>query len=174
MRVFAKHKVIAQELLTFKEFLNYDASAYPLDVQTALAYLHEHLFDDMLSVSGMLEDCNLRSHNLHSRFKRHLTLGPREYIEDKRLMAAMHLLWHDNLEIYRIAIAVGYAHHESFTRAFKRWVGCSPSAFRLRTALYRRRVGLEERDPQKPSARARGTNPHPTRRSAWNTSPPHH
>ena len=155
MRTFAKRQVISQELLTFKRFLEYDPSSYPVDVQTALAYLHEHLFDDMLSVSGMLEDCDLRSHNLHSRFKRYLELGPREYIEDKRLMAAMHLLWHDNLEIYRIAIAVGYAHHESFTRAFKRWIGCSPSAFRLRTAGYRRHGGLEERHPQKPSTRAR-------------------
>ena len=140
MRYYAKQQVINRELKVFRALLAGDTSDYPMDVQVALDFLHDHLFDKSLNVSAMMEECNLRSHNVSSRFTHHLGLSPRDYIEDRRMMAAMRLLWHTEVEIYMVAFSVGYEHHESFTRAFKRWIGCAPSTFRERVASYRRRA----------------------------------
>ena len=132
MRFHEKVRLIRQELTAFKQVISFDTSLFPADVQAALDYLHQHLFEERLNVSELYQQCNLRSHNLSGRFKRTVGLGIRDYIEDKRMMAAMRLLWQEELEVYLIAASVGFTHHESFTRAFKRCIGRTPSEFRAR------------------------------------------
>jgi AraC-like DNA-binding protein len=46
------------------------------------------------------------------------------------MQAAMQLLAHEELEIFLIGLGIGYSHEESFTRAFRRRFGCTPSAYR--------------------------------------------
>ena len=54
----------------------------------------------------------------------------RAIVEDVRLMEASRLLIETRLPITEISIALGYSHPPSFTRAFKRAKGLSPSDFR--------------------------------------------
>lgn len=130
MNIVEKERLCRHELDEFRDLIGLDASGFPADVEAALRFLHDHLFEESLNASRVQEQDGLRSHNLPARFKRYLGLGLRDYIEDRRIMAAMRLLWHRDLEVYFIAAAVGYAHHETFTRAFKRRVGCTPTQFR--------------------------------------------
>lgn len=130
MNLFAKERLIRRELSTIKPMRYVDSSSYPYDVQRAIDYIHDHAFDECLNVNRVLVACDLRSHNISGRFTRFVGMGLRHYIENRRLMAAMRLLSFEVLEVYLIAAAVGYAHHESFTRAFRRAVGFSPSSYR--------------------------------------------
>jgi len=48
-----------------------------------------------------------------------------------RLEAARRCLANDNLTIDEIAYQLGYTEPTNFRHAFRRWTGCSPSAFRV-------------------------------------------
>ncbi|PCE27472.1 hypothetical protein BWP39_02935 [Paraburkholderia acidicola] len=66
-------------------------------------------------------------------FKRRLSeLGTsfRLLLEDARRFDAITLLYKDHLSLERIAAELGYGDPANFTRAFKRWTGKTPSAFR--------------------------------------------
>ncbi|TNB49008.1 AraC family transcriptional regulator [Martelella lutilitoris] len=58
----------------------------------------------------------------------------REVLETARCKRAQTLLSETDLSVSQIAFALGYEEHANFSRAFQRWMGCSPSAFRARVA----------------------------------------
>ncbi|WP_334173863.1 AraC family transcriptional regulator ligand-binding domain-containing protein [Pseudoxanthobacter sp.] len=62
----------------------------------------------------------------------------RDILEIARRKRAVFLLTKTELAVSDIAVALGYEDHPNFTRAFVRWMECSPSAFRQRHALARR------------------------------------
>lgn len=130
MRYAAQQRLIQRELAVFKPLLTTEPEYDSVNVQALLEYVHEHVFEKQLNVNRALQACGLKDHNVSSRFKLHVGRGLRTYIEDLRLMAAIRLLWHEELDIYLIASAVGYKYHESFTRAFKRSMDYTPTDFR--------------------------------------------
>ncbi|MDQ0316120.1 helix-turn-helix domain-containing protein [Amorphus orientalis] len=56
----------------------------------------------------------------------------REIVEAARRERAMSLLRETDLSVLEIALTLGYQDHASFTRAFRHWVGCAPTAYRFR------------------------------------------
>ena len=62
-----------------------------------------------------------------------LGISFREVVEEARFEIACALLRGTDLKVQEIAARLGYATPSSFTRAFGRWAGCSPSAFRRAT-----------------------------------------
>ena len=106
------------------------------DVQRVLRYIHNHLFEESLTIHGVLEQCHVRSHSFNARFKYELLKsgqGPMtiwDYIQQQRVEAAKRLLRHKEIELFLIAISLGFKHYETFTRVFKRYANESPSAFR--------------------------------------------
>ena len=54
----------------------------------------------------------------------------REIVTIARNERAVSLLRETSLPIMEIALLLGYEDHASFTRAFRRWMGCSPLEFR--------------------------------------------
>jgi AraC-like DNA-binding protein len=53
-----------------------------------------------------------------------------QLVDEIRLEAALPLLEDPDIPVAEIAYGVGYSRPAHFTRAFKRWVGVAPSAFR--------------------------------------------
>lgn len=102
----------------------------PRDVARAVQFIHAHLFDAELNVNFLKARCGLRNNNFSTRFRQALGLGPREYIESLRLTAADLLLREEKLEVYRVAVAVGYEHIETFCRAFQRQFQATPAGRR--------------------------------------------
>ncbi|CAH1672319.1 helix-turn-helix domain-containing protein [Chelatococcus asaccharovorans] len=54
----------------------------------------------------------------------------REIVEEARRARAIRLLIETQMSILAISLSLGYDTHASFTRAFIRWMGCTPSAYR--------------------------------------------
>jgi AraC-like DNA-binding protein len=127
--VVQKH-LMKQELDKFKAALEVKPSPLSRDIRAMLEYIHQHLFEPTLKVFEVRRQCGVRNNNISTYFKRAVGIGIREYIEDKRMQAAMRLLAHEDLGIFLIGLGIGYSHEESFTRAFRRRLGCTPSAYR--------------------------------------------
>lgn len=123
---------IQSELETFRGGLQQrgDGGRLSIRVRRALECIHEHLFDEQLSVAFVRRRCALHDHNVSLLFKNELGTGMRRYIETKRLDAAKRLLCNSEASIAQIAWAVGYKYPQSFTRSFKRREGVPPSQYR--------------------------------------------
>ncbi len=56
----------------------------------------------------------------------------RTLVEDERRELALQVLTGSNMKLDELAIHLGYTDTASFTRAFRRWMGCSPGEYRQR------------------------------------------
>ena len=61
------------------------------------------------------------------------SLAFRDLIEEWRKRRALSLVTHTRLPLAEVSEAVGYADQSIFTRAFQRWYGDTPLAFRRDT-----------------------------------------
>ncbi|WP_366129442.1 helix-turn-helix transcriptional regulator [uncultured Roseovarius sp.] len=66
-------------------------------------------------------------------------------VEQSRFEIAAALLCDTDLKIHAIATRLGYSSPNGFSRAFARWAGCSPSAFRALSAgpHYGKQIGAK-------------------------------
>jgi AraC-like DNA-binding protein len=73
-------------------------------------------------------------------FQRRLAASGRRYkklIDEVRLAEAKRAFAASGLSLKAIAFRLGFAEQANFTRAFRRWTGQSPSAYRKRHKIHR-------------------------------------
>lgn len=121
---------IDRELEWFSRQNRPDVADLPGDLGKLVLHIHENLFDVALNVSSAKRSCQMRNNNVTTRFRVVLGVGIHEYIEALRMDAAGWLLRECGVRVYLVAMAVGYAHLETFCRAFQRRFGCTPSQHR--------------------------------------------
>lgn len=138
-RIDVERALFAQ---TLRACIDAHVGAFPCDVAGVVRYVHRHLVDPGLSVRGAMSASGVHSNSFQSRFTHFMGLPPRAYIEDQRMMLAMYLLGVPKASVLEIGLSVGFAQPNSFTRAFKRYVGCTPSTFRDK------RIGLLDGTPR--------------------------
>lgn len=142
-----KYERIERTLQDFLDGSRPREGELPREVEEIVRYIHDHLFDSSLNVNLIKVRCRLRNNNVSTRFRKIVGIGIREYIEKLRLEAAGSLLGERDLEVYLVAMAVGYQHQETFCRAFQRYFGYTPSERRLLALA----AGSERIDQEKPS-----------------------
>ena len=81
---------------------------------------------DLARIAGCTHD------HLVRRFRHELGQTPARYVLELRLAAAAQALAHGEATIDAIAEAHGFANRHSFSRAFARYLGCGPAAWRRR------------------------------------------
>jgi AraC-like DNA-binding protein len=129
----AKQQQIAEEIDRFRfRAERPEWSGLPASVREVLRYIHQRIFDSSLNVRDIRAGCGIRNHNISTQFRCVVGLGIREYIEALRLNMAQHLVQKKELEIYLVAMAVGYESQETFCRAFHRHFGCTATEYRSR------------------------------------------
>ncbi len=134
MNPIEQDRLIQKELAAFRQQAVPEDTAFPRDVQTLLRSIHKHLFDPGINVKVLLDRCKIRGDRIYARFEYCLKMSIRQYLEHQRMLEAMELLGHDELDMAPIAFSVGYANYETFSRAFRRSVGCTPGAYRKKTS----------------------------------------
>ena len=82
------------------------------------------------TIRGLTPHVRLSPSHLQRLFKQETGLRLGEWLTELRLQRAAHLLQHSYLSVKEITHAVGYEHVSSFTRAFERRFGDSPTTYR--------------------------------------------
>jgi AraC-like DNA-binding protein len=75
-------------------------------------------------------ESNLSASRLRHVFKKNTGLGLGQLLTEQKMQCATVFLAHTNLRIKEIASTVGYEHTSSFSRAFERRFGQTPSCYR--------------------------------------------
>jgi AraC-like DNA-binding protein len=85
------------------------------------------------SESSIAQELNITERTLQRKLK-DANFCFRDLLSDTRKELACQHLLNAELSINEIAFILGYAEETNFTRAFKRWTGETPSAYRKNNA----------------------------------------
>ncbi|MCD8023127.1 MAG: AraC family transcriptional regulator, partial [Lachnospiraceae bacterium] len=96
-------------------------------IQEIAAYLQEHYMDPTLSAGAVAEQFDVSISWLSVHFKSEMGIGFLDYLHTCRLLRAKRLLQTESLSIREIALACGYTNSATFSRAFSRYEGVTPS-----------------------------------------------
>lgn len=133
---------IRRELDVFIRLADWDYSSCSTSTQTLLRLIHTHLFLEALNVEWLEERAGSLGTEAREQFKRGTKFRIHDYIENRRALAAMWLLWDNDLDISTLSYSVGYTNYRTFARAFERQVGCAPVDFRRRWSRDRGPLGI--------------------------------
>lgn len=102
----------------------------PRDLAHVLAYIHGHL-DEPIRLHDLSAFAGVSPFHLQREFTRAMGQSPLRRMQLLRLKrASMRLAFQRARSVTEIALEAGYQNAESFTRAFRKQVGQSPSEFR--------------------------------------------
>lgn len=96
----------------------------PHDVRRWVELIHEHLTDEHLTISWLINKGGGR--NISGRFKLAIKIYPKRYISVLRLELAKLLLESDGISVLEVALAVGYKDSSGFCKAFAKYTGINP------------------------------------------------
>lgn len=138
LRLQAVILMILSEIIDI-QFLNSEPSRIPrqenslYEVETAHRieqYISENLYSPTLSINLIAKQFCLSRIQCHKLFTKVYKVSPRQYMTNKKLQQAKHLLLNSDLKIQTISEQLGFTSQSHFSRQFKRWTGMSPLQYR--------------------------------------------
>jgi len=123
------------------------AKAYAARFERLIDYIDRHL-DQVLSVDELSRQANFSRFHFQRQFTSHFGLSVTRYVQLLRLRRASYQLAFDRRRrVIDIALDAGFENPESFSRAFKKSFGQTPSQFRAQPAWqpWAERMRLPER-----------------------------
>ncbi|PQP82356.1 AraC family transcriptional regulator [Paenibacillus sp. PCH8] len=101
----------------------------PDTVTQAIEYMNSHLHKPIaLDVMAEVLECSVG--HLSRLFKQKINSSPIQYLAQRRIERAAHLLTHTNATLQQIAEQVGYPDAHSLSRSFKKIKGISPIRYK--------------------------------------------
>jgi AraC-like DNA-binding protein len=102
-------------------------------VGAALGVIHRRPTDDW-TIDRLAREVGLSRSTFAERFVRYVGFPPMNYLAQWRMQLAVRTLERPGSSVAQAAASVGYQSEAAFRRAFERYVGVSPSAWRKRSA----------------------------------------
>lgn len=103
-----------------------DYAPYLLELRQYL----DHFYTEPLHLSDLEARYHMSKYHICRSFSAAFGVPPLKYLNQKRLEAAMNLLFSTDKKIHEIALAVGYESTNHFINLFKKEYGATPQAYR--------------------------------------------
>lgn len=114
--------------------------SYPLHTRAIVGYIEAHIRDGKTDYEELEQKIGFSYAHIREFFKKHTGMSLGQYVRVRKIHASAFELLHTDKSVMELALTYGFSNHESFTRAFAKTMGCTPSAFRKE----RPRMGKEE------------------------------
>jgi AraC family transcriptional regulator len=95
-------------------------------LQMAKDYMDQY-FLEIEGIKEIAEYCSLSEYHFYRRFKEVYQMTPNQYLTQKKLVMARDLLRQQDYTVTQIALMCSYPDVFTFSKAFKRLYGLSPS-----------------------------------------------
>lgn len=105
-------------------------------MKQVLDYIEHHL-DHNLSLAEIAQQSGLSPFHFARRFRQTVGESPHQYVLNRRLEAAQHLLKESDLPVSQIALMTGFSSQGHFTQTFTSRLGEPPRQYRLKHAKTR-------------------------------------
>ena len=92
-------------------------------------FIEEHLAED-ISLAALAQLVELSLYHFAHVFKQSFGVAPHHYHMARRIDRATTLLQRSTLPVTQIGIQIGFRESSSFTRAYRKFTGVTPSAYR--------------------------------------------
>ena len=102
---------------------------YLTQIQTAIDYIEEHLTENM-TLQNISAAANMSHWHFQRTFKALTNETLKSYVRSRRIVNSLDDLFDQHLSILDIALSSGFESHESYTRAFQKLFGITPSEYR--------------------------------------------
>jgi AraC-like DNA-binding protein len=112
------------------------ASHLPRCVQLTMHQLDTQ-YSSPLHINAVAAQVGVSTAHLHTLFKAHLGITPYQYLLQRRLQEARHLLASGDQLVKEISYACGFQDVVNFCRCFKARYGMTPATFRAQTIVTR-------------------------------------
>ncbi len=104
--------------------------SYPLCTKATIRYIEAHIPDSPLTPGEIQKAVGFSWTHIRAQFRRDTGHPISKYILMRKVHRSALDLLHTNHTILDIALRYGFSTHETYTRAFKRFTGITPSQFR--------------------------------------------
>ncbi|GHO90533.1 AraC family transcriptional regulator [Reticulibacter mediterranei] len=98
-------------------------------VKRVVEYIQDHL-DQNLSLETLAQQQGFSAYHFARLFRQATGESPHQFVLNKRIEAAQHLLKKKDLPLAQVALAVGFPNQSHFTQVFKNRVGLTPLRYR--------------------------------------------
>ncbi len=94
--------------------------------------INNHIDDPNLNVEMLGQEVGISRAHLHRKMKDMIGVSPSDFIRTIRLRKACELLKETDNDVTQIAYSIGFTSQTHFSTAFKKFMGMSPSEYRLK------------------------------------------
>lgn len=109
--------------------------SYPLHTCAIMSYIEAHIGKEMPDKEEFEQRMGYSYAHIRDFFKKNTGVSLGQYIRNRQLFRSAFELLHTDKTVLDIALSYGFANHESYTRAFSKVMGSTPSAFRKERPL---------------------------------------
>ena len=99
------------------------------NLRRAKEFINEHLEED-LTLTGIADAVGLSQFHFARAFKLATNLTPQQFLTERRVELAKHLLRETNLPLVEVSARAGFKSQSHFTTLFRRFTGTTPKAWR--------------------------------------------
>ncbi len=104
--------------------------SYPLHTRAIIGYIEAHIREGKPDYTELERRMGFSYAHIRDFFKKKTSISLGQYVRTRQLYVSAFDLLHTDKSVMEIALTYGFSNHESYTRAFTKVIGQTPSSFR--------------------------------------------